>query len=176
MATVSLPLLAGLTEGPPLEAGDGEGHAHGDVQPRGLVLPPADASHPRGQPHHRQDHPSLFQQLPGNSGSPQMHRAPTMPSLSPSLGRGESPRMVTWALPAPPRRFKSWSPDCHSASGNPIGPVSAVLCCRGWGWGVGSGEQPSPDTLSRGVCGLRSHRTSPRSAPCTCLLSPLPPS
>ena len=149
-----------------MEVGDHEGHAHGDVQPRGLVLPPADASHPRGQPHHRQDHPPLFQQQPGNPGSPQTHRAPTMPSLSPSLGRGESPHMVTWALTAPPRRFKSWNPNCHSASGNPIAPVSAVLCCRGWGWGVGGGEQPFPDTPSRGVCGLLKPQDKP-------LLSPL---
>ena len=86
--------------------------------------------------------------------------------LEPWLGEGESPCMVTWALPAPPRRFKSWSPDCHSASGNPIAPVSAVLCCRGWGWGVGGGEQPFPDTPSRGVCGLLKPQDKP-------LLSPL---
>ncbi|XP_069926113.1 maestro heat-like repeat-containing protein family member 2A isoform X6 [Oryctolagus cuniculus] len=52
-------------EGPPLGARDREERLHGDVQPCGLLLPPPAAPHPRGQPHHRQNHSPLLQQLPG---------------------------------------------------------------------------------------------------------------
>ena len=140
MATVSLPLLAGLTEGPPLEAGDREGRAHGDVQPHGLMLPPTDASHPHGKPHHSHDHPPLLQQLTCNPGSPQTCRALTMPSWSPGWGRGSHPAWLPGHCQPHPGiqvlesrlSLSIWESHCPS------------LCCSllqglgvgGWRWGA----------------------------------------
>ena len=84
------------------------------------------------------------------------HACPGDALLEPQAGAGgEPPCIIIWALPAPPRRFKSWSPVGHSAFGKIIAPISAVLCCRGGGsvgcqrWGAAL-----PPLLSKGDCGL----------------------